>query len=331
MEKPIVRLVSVLGWRIKLHGFAGDYYFNHITEETADNDVWSVGALLIKPNSIVLDVGANIGYETSVFAKFADKGTVHSFEPIKSNVELIKKTAHVNKLTNIKIHKMALGEKEQVVTIVYNDENRGGATIINDKKVVDLHENKQKIQVKTLDNWYADNASKVKACDLIKVDIEGHEPSFLKGARKFILKFKPALIVEVNHWVLDGINRVTIPDYLDQLFSLYPYIAAFHGDEWIDVGEERYRFMYENMVLNKFKNLYCDFSKDRWQQTILRHKGEWQFLGESAKTISKLTKETDKLVSQNKELITTIHELEKKLQQAGIKARIKKKVRNMYQ
>ena len=43
--------------------------------------LYSLYSKIIKPDSVVLDGGANIGFHTIQFAKLANKGKVYAFEP----------------------------------------------------------------------------------------------------------------------------------------------------------------------------------------------------------------------------------------------------------
>ena len=50
----------------------------------------------------------------------------------------------------------------------------------------------------------------IKACDLIKIDVDGIELDILQGAEKCIRNFKPIVIVELN-------GEQTIIDFMEKL------------------------------------------------------------------------------------------------------------------
>src|SRR3989338_5676949 len=64
----------------------------------------------ITPNSVVADIGANIGIMMLPFARHAKE--VHCFEPIERNLELLRKNIEDNNITNVVIHPVGLGSKE---------------------------------------------------------------------------------------------------------------------------------------------------------------------------------------------------------------------------
>ena len=56
--------------------------------------------------------------------------------------------------------------------------------------------NSKEVKAITFDSYVEDND--IKKMDFIKIDIEGFELNFLKGAEKSIRKFKPILFMEVD-------------------------------------------------------------------------------------------------------------------------------------
>ena len=140
-----------------------------------------------KQGDTLIDIGANIGIYSVTMAK---RGlNVHSFEPIKSNFELLKKNILGNKLENVKAFNVALGSKKEEKDISYNPHEHGeGSLVLNIKGSV-----KEKVQVEKLDNL---KIKPEKNC-FMKIDVEGFELEVLKGTEKFIKKYKPKIIIEI--------------------------------------------------------------------------------------------------------------------------------------
>jgi hypothetical protein len=58
--------------------------------------------------------------------------------------------------------------------------------------------------------------------DVIKVDIEGHEPEFLRGCWTMLARRKPILMLEVNPTTWKTLERFAIwQGILEELFTLY--------------------------------------------------------------------------------------------------------------
>jgi len=116
----------------------------------------------------IVDVGGYHGDSVLVLAPHTTR-TVYTFEPIKGNCALIEKTLQMNRVFNCKIANLALGSRCQI------------------------HDG---MEEQTLDAYVAKHGLNV---GLIKVDIEGAEPEFLKGAKETICAQKPALLLSIYH------------------------------------------------------------------------------------------------------------------------------------
>jgi hypothetical protein len=55
---------------------------------------------ILTPDDICFDVGANIGYYSTLMAKIAYRGEVHAFEPVPINWHILKINLILNKLSN---------------------------------------------------------------------------------------------------------------------------------------------------------------------------------------------------------------------------------------
>jgi len=141
----------------------------------------------------ILDIGANIGNHSLFFAKFLNCEMVHSFEPVKSNIELIKKNMENFKEKNV-VYEIALSNKHGTMPL-YNSqrENNGGFSLHSYSNgssfvVKDL------VDVITLDSLNLTNIS------MIKIDVENHENEVLQGGKQTILKNKPIIFIENLHY-----------------------------------------------------------------------------------------------------------------------------------
>ncbi len=82
---------------------------------------------LIKKNSTVLNIGANIGLTALLFSYIAD--TVHTFEPAPSTFSYLKANIDSAKKKNIELHNIGFGDVAQNATIKQSDSFPAGAFI----------------------------------------------------------------------------------------------------------------------------------------------------------------------------------------------------------
>ncbi len=138
---------------------------------------------------VFVDVGANIGFLSLVGAKAVGKtGKVYCFEPVPSTYTILEENKRINNFQQMELHQFALGNKTEKVQIYAEDENRGGASIVNH-----VSEKGIKIEVKKLEKINLSDKINV-----IKIDVEGLELDVLKGAEKILRKDQPKLIIEYS-------------------------------------------------------------------------------------------------------------------------------------
>lgn len=272
MEDDIVTsdIHTIVG-SLTLSGFPEDgYYQNLMHSSMPEQDVLTFMSLLLTEGATMLDVGANIGLMVVAAGKIVgSKGRIIGFEPSPQNFDILKRNVKLNDLSKtVQLHNFGLSDASRKLKLHYSNKNRGGAFIANMHKN-EVYELEEEIETKKLDSMIN---TLDKKCDLLKVDIEGHEPFFLKGATAYIRQYKPATLMEANPWCLDAISNVTLPSYLAQIYDLYPYVYAFDEHEIVNVRERQTYFMHENIVKQHLQNLYCDFDKSQVIYNVARYK-----------------------------------------------------------
>lgn len=150
-------------------------------------------------NKDVIDAGGCIADSAIMFTEYIN-GRIYTFEPTTENYELMIKTISINNSKNIVPVKLALGSKDEVMQIkVFG----GASTLKQDAAAYHMTEKVEEVSVTTLDNFVKEKDLDI---GLIKVDVEGFEPEFLKGAYNTIKKFKPAMLISIYHSKSDFFN-----------------------------------------------------------------------------------------------------------------------------
>lgn len=167
-------------------------------------------------NKDFIDVGACIGDSAVLFEReFCDKN-IYTFEPTKENFRLLKRTLELNNSKRVIPVNKALGAESGNLEIHYRAENIGGSSaIFSDERTI-----AERVEVTTLDDFVREHNIKV---GFIKVDIEGFEMEFLKGAKKTITAQKPAMLISVYHQPSDyfGIKPLIESWNLGYTFKIY--------------------------------------------------------------------------------------------------------------
>lgn len=160
----------------------------------------------IRDGGIILDIGANIGVMSYHLATKKTKSQIISFEPIPVNYTNMEKIINKFSLSNIQIHKYALGDTEgelEMVLPVVNSVKKHGLSHVVHNSITDFNEGDIfKVPVKKLDELPELMNDTVKI-NGIKIDIENFEYYALKGGSELIKKHRPVIYAEL--W--DGENR----------------------------------------------------------------------------------------------------------------------------
>lgn len=145
---------------------------------------------LVKPDYTFFDVGSNIGFYALTFAKILSEGKVHCFEPNHVSFERLKHNMKINRLENVILNNVGLSDKEVDLESSYNLLNTGTASVYKKESASQL---KEIIHLMRLDEYC--NRNNIDKIDFIKVDIEGGEYGFLKGAEPIIKNSRKLILV----------------------------------------------------------------------------------------------------------------------------------------
>jgi len=208
----------------------------------------------IKENDIVIDIGANIGYYTLIFAKLVGKnGKVIAFEPDPSNFKLLKKNIEVNGYKNVILVQKAVSTKNEILKLHLCDSNHAMHRIYDSKY------GKESIDIESinLDDYLGENMPLDKI-NFVKMDIEGSELFALGGMQKLLNKnnslkilteFAPGAIMD------SGKDPEELPKLLEDCgFKLYDVLSE--EEEIKQVSKEELLTTYAAKKRNH-TNLLC--------------------------------------------------------------------------
>ncbi|WP_078612581.1 FkbM family methyltransferase [Streptomyces canus] len=145
---------------------------------------------LAAKSTTIADVGAHVGYFSMIAALGNPKAKVHSFEPVDQIHARLSVNVRSNTAQNVKLHQAGVsgeaGWAEISVRFAGNllstgSTLEGGAADAEQKR----------IRLVCLDEVFAETR-----LDLVKIDVEGHELSVLKGARQVLKRDRPTVLLE---------------------------------------------------------------------------------------------------------------------------------------
>ncbi|MCX6236546.1 MAG: FkbM family methyltransferase [Bacteroidia bacterium] len=183
---------------------------------------------LINEGDYVIDIGANLGYYSRLFAQLiGPNGKVFSVEP----VTLFRKILKINTsgFRNTTIIPYALGTEDNKPIVMgipkSNKYLRHGLT-----RVLDTNEN-EPFEFTFNEKMFTPVTlfGKLERCDYIKCDVEGYEIHIIPQLEFLLKPFQPIIQIEI-----EPVNRKSIVDFLSSL----SYSAFYLKDELLFPVEE---------------------------------------------------------------------------------------------
>jgi FkbM family methyltransferase len=173
----------------------------------------------LRTGDVFLDVGANIGFMTMLAASAVGPGgKVIAVEPNPDNVSLIEASIAANGFSQIRIIPAAASDTSTELPFGIIGSNGsilpkklpGGSTV----------------RAIRLDDELADEPR----IDIIKIDIEGHEPFALRGLEKTIAKHRPVITSELHPYLLKQHSKTDPLEYLRQIEGLGYSLSVIDDD-----------------------------------------------------------------------------------------------------
>lgn len=163
----------------------------------------AISHLNIKKKSVVVDVGAHVGFFSKLARDLYPHSLIYAIEPVPIIFYCLAKNFLEDK--NVYLYNIAISDKTKKVTMKFNAERTETSKI---SKTGNIH-----IQAKSLDDFIKEQ--NIKRIDLLKIDTEGFEELVLSGAYK-ALSITKYLFIEVT--IKDN-PHYTLSSLMSHLYS----------------------------------------------------------------------------------------------------------------
>ncbi len=178
----------------------------------------------------VIDVGANIGYTATLFARaIAAPCRVHAFEPEERNFRWLEHAIERAGLGGrVVAHRAAVGAREGTIELWHNADHHGDHRIATDQLRVSRREPTQRVPVTTIDAYLA--SSGWPPVSFVKIDVQGYEPEVLRGMHATIAKNPGVYVaVELMPSALEELGFDPAA-FLRELAAALPHLAILERD-----------------------------------------------------------------------------------------------------
>ncbi|WP_448577905.1 FkbM family methyltransferase [Thermosphaera sp.] len=187
----------------------------------------------VVPDTHFLDIGANIGFFTLAVARRAERGRVWSIEPDPQNVRLLRASVALNGFEDrVEVRHEAASDIDGDIffsTLGYQA-NLGARFTAKEESTLLSRSiagapRPTKVRARTMDA-----ALRGERIDLVKIDVEGHEPAVLKGMREFLTRSRPVVFSEFAPGTIQHISKTNPADMLRYMCDLGYLLSVVNED-----------------------------------------------------------------------------------------------------
>jgi FkbM family methyltransferase len=172
----------------------------------------------LKPDSVFVDIGANMGWFTLLAAGIARQ--VIAIEPNHTNVQLIYHSLLANRFDNVTVLECAVTDKPRLLQLNFLRSNGSVSSIEVNNESMTI------VRGEPLDGLLRD----ARQIDVVKMDIEGHEPVALRGMGEILMRFRPLLLAEFHPMAIRANSGIDPAAFLEALAGFGYSLAVIHHD-----------------------------------------------------------------------------------------------------
>lgn len=182
---------------------------------------------LLKPNSIVLDLGANIGYYVTMYGELMNNsGFIYAIEPDLRSVEYLRRNIALNGMTDtVTIDQLAISDYDG--TTAFHLASSANLSGLDVSKISRRYDKTVDVEVRDLANYLG---SLPHTIDIMRMDIEGHEVAVLRSLanraeKEKSIQWAPKRILFEGHaWEYHNSGRNEMRPVIERLFR-----AGYHA------------------------------------------------------------------------------------------------------
>jgi FkbM family methyltransferase len=166
------------GLRFSVRGGKDD--LSALNEAAMSNPYLGSGHIELQQDSIVMDLGANMGDFTVMAAALCPRGRVYAVEPMSEYIPVLRINVALNRLSNVEIIQAAIGGHEGEIKL--------SVAGVQSSMYFDCTTTTETARLTTLPQLMRD--CRIDRIDLLKMDCEGAEWEILPAAREVLPRIR---------------------------------------------------------------------------------------------------------------------------------------------
>jgi FkbM family methyltransferase len=162
---------------------------------------------LCRDSEVIVDIGANTGVYSLIAKTVNPTATVYAFEPVERVFEKLQGNCMLNDYDIVCFKKAVSNYNgkakiydtagEHIYSVTVNKNLNSSSTVVKEFEIDTI----------TLKDFI--EAQGLTKIDLMKIDVETHEPEVLEGMHEYLAIFKPVMLIEIlNEEVAEKVNKL---------------------------------------------------------------------------------------------------------------------------
>jgi FkbM family methyltransferase len=178
---------------------------------------------LCRTSKVIFDIGANTGVYSLVAKTINPGASVYAFEPVSRVYDKLVKNCELNAYPITCFEKAVSNYTGKAVIYDTAEEHVLSVTVNKNLQSPSRAVKETEIQTVTLRQIVEDE--ELTGIDLMKIDVETHEPEVLEGLGEYLARFRPAMLIEI---LTDEVGA-KVKDLVQDLDYLYFNIDENNG------------------------------------------------------------------------------------------------------
>ena len=176
----------------------------------------------LAPGDHVLDVGANIGIFTMAAAsKVGSSGRVVAVEPLPANHRSLYAGIVHNGFENVSVMPFAASDRPGIISAICGRDSSNG--------IVGVHAQADSYEINVPMHRLDDVLATLPRLDVVKIDIEGHEPLAWDGMIGLLRHHRPDVFSEFSPIAMKNVGNDALA-YLAKLLAYSDRVTVLHRD-----------------------------------------------------------------------------------------------------
>jgi FkbM family methyltransferase len=183
-------------FKLKHHGFLieNEIFWDGL-EKGLEKVSYGLWTKMAREADVIFDIGANTGIYSLIANSVNPKAKIYAFEPVKRIFEKLEENRRLNNFDFVSVEEGLSNYDGDAVIFDPGTEHLYSVTVNQNFYAGDVRVNETKIAVERLDTFIERNG--LAKVDLMKIDVETHEPEVLEGMGKYLEDFRPSILIEI--------------------------------------------------------------------------------------------------------------------------------------